>query len=406
MTPIATITDFAAQAADAHRYTPLGDGWWIAVADVVGSTRLASEGRHRDVNFVAGAAVAVLSTLIEATGETPCCQFGGDGALAAVPQAARDAAHEGLAALAWWSIHEMGVPIRVGLVPVSELVAAGLDVRVALQDLGGGNVFGLFMGDGVSRAEEWVKGEPARQIPPHRFPIEHGALPGLEGLSCRWTPVPSGRGTVLCVIIDPVVPGDAGAAILRRIQAEIEAVVDTDDATPLSRNGERLKPRWPPSLHALILESRAAAGGPGWGGTAARVARVAKAVLSAAFIAFAHAAGRKLLGFDPRRYRRAIAERSDYRKAAGGPRMVLDVTEAEARAIEELLERAVATGDIRYGVARADTTTITCHVGDFQADRHVHFVDGGELGFWRASKALKSRFGTGTDRRVDQAAMK
>lgn len=98
----------------------------------------------------------------------------------------------------------------------------------------------------------------------------------------------------------------------------------------------------------------------------------------------------RLGAFDPEHYRRTLAERSDFRKSAGGPRFVLDVTEGEAAEIEALLERAAAAGDIRYGTARADATTITCLVGDLAADRHVHFVDGANLGFWRASVMLKA----------------
>ncbi|MBV5335645.1 DUF3095 family protein, partial [bacterium] len=178
-----------------------GAGWAVAVADVVGSTRLAAEGRHRDVNFVAGAAVSVISAVLERAGHRPCCQFGGDGAVAAVPPDRYDEVAEVLAALVHWSINELNVPIRAGLVRVEELTAQGHDVRVALQDLGAGNVFGLFMGSGVAVAEDWVKSQPARQVVPRP-----GPLPGLEALSCRWTPVPATRGVVLCVIVDPI-PG-------------------------------------------------------------------------------------------------------------------------------------------------------------------------------------------------------
>ena len=135
----------------------------------------------------------------------------------------------------------------------------------------------------------------------------------------------------------------------------------------------------------MWLESRVAPPGK-------RALRVIRAVLQSALLKLVHASGRKLFGFDAHAYARALAERSDYRKAAGGPRMVLDVTADEARAIEELLERRVAAGEIRYGASRAGSTTITCRVGDVAADRHVHFVDGAELGFWRASVALKQRF--------------
>ena len=34
---------------------------------------------------------------------------------------------------------------------------------------------------------------------------------------------------------------------------------------------------------------------------------------------------------------------------------------------------------------------MTCLVGDFAADRHVHFVDGAGLGYWRAATVLKAK---------------
>lgn len=380
MPDLSTLTDFAVEGADPARYTRLGPGWSLASADVVGSTQLAAQGRHRDVNFVAGAAVSVLSALIEAAGQRPCCQFGGDGATAAIPPGLRGQAEEALAALVHWSINELDVPIRAGLVDVAELDARGLEVRAALQDLGGGNFFGLFIGAGVAAAEDWVKAEPARQVTPRP-----GPLPGLEALSCRWTPVPASRGVVLCIIVDPLPAGAAGDAALGRLLTEIETTVDTEAASPLSPRGEKLVPRWPPSWRSLWLEAHAAPPGRRW-------RRAVMAAVQSALVALAHKSGVKPFGFDARAYARALAERSDYRKAAGGPRMVLDVTDDEARAVEALLERAVARGDIRYGLARAPAATITCRVGDLAADRHVHFVDGAELGFWRAATAMKQRF--------------
>lgn len=380
MFDLPSLTDFAVEGADPDHYTPLGPGWCLAVADVVGSTRLAAQGRHRDVNFVAGAAVSVLSAVVEAAGGRPCCQFGGDGATAAIPPGLRDAAEAALSALVHWSIHELDVPIRAGLVEVAELNAAGLEARAALQDLGGGNYFGLFMGAGVGVAEEWVKTQPARQVTPRP-----GPLPGLEALSCRWLPAPATRGVILCVIADPIQAGGAGDDALRRLQRDIEKIVSTEIATPLSPRGERLTPRWPPSLRSLWLEARASPPGK-------RLRRMIYGAIQSALVRLIYLSGRPMFGFDARDYARSLAERSDYRKAAGGPRFVLDVTENEAQAIENLLEQYVERGEIRYGVARAAATTITCRVGDYAADRHVHFVDGAELGFWRAATALKQRF--------------
>ena len=79
------IRDFAAEASDPRRYAALDGGWSLAVADVTGSTQLAGQGRHRDVNFVAAGVVAVLSDAVRVGQEPAACQFGGDGAIAAVP---------------------------------------------------------------------------------------------------------------------------------------------------------------------------------------------------------------------------------------------------------------------------------------------------------------------------------
>lgn len=371
------IHDFAAEAFDPGHYARLDDDWAIAVADVVASTQLAAQGRDRDVNFIAGAVVAAMAAVCGDMEVPAACQFGGDGAVAAVPPGCQDTARAALAALAHWSAEEMKVPLRVGMVPVADLHAAGHQVLAALHDFGHGNVFGQFLGDGVPMAEHWVKNDARWRIEP-----SPGELPGLEGLSCRWRPVPPRRGGVLCVIIDPRLPGAEGMAALARLQAEIEAVVPTGAAAPLG-DGSHLVPGGLPGAHVLDLEARTQPTG--------RLRRKLRAVAGSLILGIVHLLGGRVAGVDTDHYRRRLAERTDYRKQAGGPRLVLDVSDDEAARIEALLAAAEARGDILYGTARAKSTTLTCMVGDFTADRHIHFVDGDGLGFWRASVMLKDK---------------
>lgn len=368
-----SIRDFAAEAHDPARYARVAAEWWVAVADVVASTRLADAGRDRDVNFVAGAVLAVLGAVGGQAG-----QFGGDGAVALVPPGAEPAARIALAALAHWAEAELDIPLRVGLVPVADLERAGHQVLAALHDFGNGNVFGLYLGDGAPTAEAWVKAEARWRIAP-----VPGELPGLEGLSCRWRPVPPRRGHILCVIVDPARPGPEGNAALAQLQHAIEAVVPTRIAAPLGDGGD-LNPVVVPSARALAIEARTER-------PVRRLPRLLRALAGSAILGLVHRLGGRLFGLDVDRYRAALAERSDYRKQAGGPRFVLDVTDDEAARIEALLAEAEARGDIVFGTAQSATTTITCMVGDFAADRHVHFVDGDTLGFWRASVVLKRK---------------
>ncbi|MBC8794104.1 MAG: hypothetical protein C6Y20_21095 [Tagaea sp. CACIAM 22H2] len=371
------IRDFAQEGYDPARYQTLGPDWFLAVADVEASTKLAGAGRDRDVNFVAGAAVAVLSTVATKPPDMTACQFGGDGAIAAVSPGCEVATRAALAALAYWAQTEIDIPLRVGLVPVKALIDAGHDARAALQDFGGGNVFGQFLGSGIAAADAWVKADGKWRIAP-----APGELPGIEGLSCRWQPVPARRGHVLCVIVDPA-PGAAGEAALARLLAEFERIVPGATAAPLGDGGD-LAPKGIPAWRALRNEMRAQKPG-------ARLARLAAALGGMMILKTVHALGGKLGRIDTKHYTRTLAERSDHRKLAGGPRFVLDVTDAEEAAIQDALTREEAAGAIAFGTARADSTTITCLVGDFMADRHVHFVDGDGLGFWRAASALKAK---------------
>ena len=375
-----SIRDFTAASHDPAAYAQLPDDWWVAVADVTGSTRLAAQGRDRDVNFIAGAIVAALSHALngqEGMGGAASCQFGGDGAMAAVPPQCRQTVEASLAALAHWAQEELDVPLRVGMVPVSALSKAGLPTLAALQDFGNGDNFGHFLGAGAAAAESWVKDGGRWRLAPKAGPI-----PGLSQLSCRWRPVLAQRGTVLCVIADPAAPGSEGFAAIAKLQAAIESVVATAESGPLG-DGNRLEPKPLPTWRAFQLELRTEA--PGW----RRWRRALKIVIGGLIIVLAHRLGGRLGPVDTGRYRRGIAERSDYRKQAGGPRLVLDVTRQEADRIEAILAEAEAAGEIVYGTSRSDSATVTCLVGDFAAGRHVHFVDGAGLGFWRASVALK-----------------
>lgn len=373
-----SIHDFAADGFDPSRYARLGDDWWVAAADVEGSTLLAQAGRDRDVNFVAGAAVAVLSAVAGSPGQPAACQFGGDGAVAVIPPERVTATREAMAALGWWSAHELDIPLRVGMVPVAALHRQGHVVLAALHDFGNTNVFGQFLGAGVPMAEHWMKADAQWRITP-----QEGDLPGLEGLSCRWEPIPPRRGHVLCIIIDPIDPlGDAVRHVLRRL----EQVVTTERAAPLG-DGGALRPVVLPRARLLGIEAKVVARGR-------RLLRMGRAVLGSAILGVVHRLGGKALGLDAGFYRRKVAERSDYRKLAGGPRLVLDVTTDEDTRIESLLNEAEAAGLIHFGLARSTATTMTCMVGDFSADRHVHFVDGDGLGYWRASVVLKEKLNT------------
>jgi len=71
--------------------------------------------------------------------------------------------------------------------------------------------------------------------------------------------------------------------------------------------------------------------------------------------------------------------------------MVIDVTETQAGALEELLEEGYQSGQLTYGTWRSDSALMTCLLFDMAQSLHVHFIDGSDGGYTRAAKAMKAR---------------
>ena len=114
---------------DPARYAPLPDDWSIGIADVVQSTKAIAEKRYKAVNMAGAAVIASVTNALG--GHDFPFVFGGDGASFAVPPRDADKAREALAATAAWADGELGLTLRVALIPVAHIRAQGFDVRVA-----------------------------------------------------------------------------------------------------------------------------------------------------------------------------------------------------------------------------------------------------------------------------------
>src|SRR4051795_1068252 len=112
------ITDFAG-VAETSNYTPLPEGWVLAVADIVGSTKAIAAGRYKAVNM---AGASVISAVMNALGHRSVpFVFGGDGALVAVPPSAIDKTREALAAAQTWVGEELDLMLRAAMVPMAHV---------------------------------------------------------------------------------------------------------------------------------------------------------------------------------------------------------------------------------------------------------------------------------------------
>jgi hypothetical protein len=354
---------------DPAQYTPLPADWTVGIADIVQSTKAIAEQRYKAVNM---AGAAVIASLTNALGEREFpFVFGGDGASFAVPPRDAEIAREAMAATAAWADSELGLTLRVALIPVAAIRSQGLDVRVARYAPSENLSYAMFSGGGLAWADGAVKrGDFAVT------PAPPGTWPDLSGLSCRFQEFHAAQGMILSLIVLPLAGGDPAA--FRALTEEIVALVEAspDAGRPVPAQGPAMG--WPPQ--GVDLETRAAPGDR-------RLRRAA--LLAKTFLFFLiMKSGIRIGGFVPATYMRQVVENSDYRKYDDGLRMILDCTPELADALERRL--AAAAGAARYGLFRQDAAMMTCFTPSPTRSDHVHFVDGARGGYAAAATAMKA----------------
>lgn len=365
--------DTFANLSDAKLYVALPNDWWVGTSDIVGSTQAVADGRYKTVNMVGA---AVISAQINAHAGAPFPYiFGGDGAGFAVPPSWKDRSAQALAAVQVWAREEFDMGLRIGMVRVRDIRAAGVDVTVARFQAAKGVDYAMFSGGGLSWAENQMKAG-AHDI----LPAAPGTQPDLTGLSCRWSHMPSRHGTILSVVILPRddIPGPAFSDLARQV---VEVANGLDRAGhPAETAGPGVK--WPPA--GATLEAHAQRG-KGSLGAARR-----KALFESFMAWFLIKTGIRIAGFDARRYREDVGRNADFRKFEDGLKMTLDCDAQTEKRLRAVLQQGADTGIIRFGLHAQSEAMMTCIVPSIMTDDHVHFVDGAAGGYTAAAQTIKA----------------
>lgn len=366
----------ASAAFDDGDYRAAPDDWELVVTDIVGSTQAIADGQHKTVNFVAAMAIAALKNICAPT-RLPFL-FGGDGSVVMVPRAHAVAARQTLARVRGFAKREFNMQLRVGICPVALLRAHGSEVRVGRFEPTPGNSFGVFAGGGVGLLESAARGRgDASLIAAVSVPesLDDGVPVDLDGLSCRWNPLRSGRGRMLTLIIQGAV--DSGA-----VHAEVMRLARQGGGAPPVRP-DTLSTSWPSK--GLMLEAQTSRrGGPLW----IAVVRVLAKSLLARLIFLV---GKPVGGFDPKHYLKEVSSNTDFCKHDDTVSFVIDCPQDCIATIKGYLDRQQDAGLLRFGMNVSETALMTCLVTAVSGGLHVHFVDGGDGGYTSAAKTMKAQ---------------
>jgi hypothetical protein len=362
-------------------YTRLPDDWVIIIGDVEGSTAAIARGQYKDVNLV-GSSLLIASFNALGRSDLPFI-FGGDGATLALPEAELARVRPAFLATRRMARDGFDLDLRIGVVPVRDLRAAGHDAAVARVRLSERFSLAAFWGGGLAWAEKMVKDPQAGA----RYRIEEYAAPTAEtfvGLECRWRGVPSESGETLSLLVEATAPRDADR--VRIYVSVVEKLVEIF--------GEQ-------AGNPIAIKQLQLAGDPAAAARETRVHRSQAGALAKKLFQYRvrllSALGSwfmreriKFWKIDWSRYTEDVVRNSDFRKFDGTLRMVLSATAAQRATLAGWLEARHRAGELAYGLHIAKEALVTCLIFEREGG-HLHFIDGAGGGYALASADLKAR---------------
>lgn len=375
------------EVSDHSLYTPLPDDWHIALADVRGSTDAIRLGKYKEVNMAGASIIAAVNNFYKKNDLLPYL-FGGDGSLIALPDRQIEKV-KGILAFCRKAVKDAyGLKMAIGIIQVKELREMGHDVSVARLALSEFLDQTIFWGTGITFAEQLIKQEDRLK---DIKPIEAD----FTGLECRWNQVPSDKDEVAAYIIQSFEKDDEKSAeIYERCFEKIEEIYGTEDSfhplrendLQMTTNPLRLGVEWklrtqPPSLY--------------------------KKLKHIGMMAFQLLTGLYLMKFKKKTsatnwgdYKPDLVRHTDYKKFGDGLRFVASGTIQQRMKMTGFLEGLFNEGNVVYGVHASFAAMVTCYVKSYQSN-HIHFVDGTDGGYAKASQELKSRRAQLEARRVN-----
>lgn len=354
-----------------ENYHDLPQSWVLVLTDVKGSTAAIEAGRYKEVNMVGVSSIIAAQNALGDL-EFPFV-FGGDGATMAIPSAVQDRVSKALSLTRKISREEFGLDLRIAVIPMKEIAAAGNEAKVAKVRLSSTQLLPVLRGNGWGLAEKWLKEREGEFNLPEDYPAE-GDMGGLE---CRWNPLPARQDEIMALIIQARVTGLAAFTIYRTILNESFA----PERKPIQLSALRFP--WPSQY--LLREARMKYH-PGF----ARYWYFFKMSLKTLAISILMTVRGKKKNLDqPYEYLRELTENTDYLKFDDTLRMIIDVSREERNRLLKILDGHFQAGEIFYGYHCDANALLTCYVRG--PHNHIHFVDAAGGGYAKAAKLLKAQ---------------
>uniref|UniRef100_A0A7S1UVX3 Uncharacterized protein n=1 Tax=Grammatophora oceanica TaxID=210454 RepID=A0A7S1UVX3_9STRA len=209
----------------------------------------------------------------------------------------------------------------------------------------------------------------------------------LEGLSCRWTPIPSKYGAILSLLVYEN-PERSNSQTYSDVLQELDHILDFDRSNPAHM--DRTKYR---SFGQIWSEEKR------FGVWHRGFGELIQFCLS--IVIFRWGLMKTWL-FDSDAAKATLRTHADYRKFDDMLRLVVDCTPDQAKAIEFVLQDRFNQGHLFYGIFSSTHAIMTCLVEGLGDGEHIHFMDGADGGYTLAGKALREQMESAAEARANR----
>lgn len=354
-----------------NHFSPLPEDWSIVIADIKGSTQAISEGRYKDVNTI-GAATIVVAKKAMAGSDFPFV-FGGDGATLLIPKEKQKAVVAALCSLRAMAEVNHQLELRVGTLSMQELKESNKDIEVAKFEITSGRSVAVLRGPGISYAEKLIKERPDKYTV--NLPSDGSA--NLEGLSCRWKPIPNKNGLILSLIVS----SRTGNSVYQKLLTLLDSTLPDgiEGSNPANIEAARYETFWKSLRHEVKMSPSLF--------SLKFLGRSVELVVATLIFKL----GLPALFFNAAEYKASMKTHSDFRKFDDVLRMTIDCSQQQVSAIQSYLLQQYEAGNLFYGTFETDSSLMTCFVEGLGQGQHIHFIDASNGGYSAAAVNLKKQ---------------
>jgi len=357
-----------------HLFYRVPETWHVIITDIKKSTLAVEQGKAETVNLLAtGSIVAVLNIAYKAHLTVPFF-FGGDGATFIIPESILTVTLQALRIHQENTEKNYRLNLRVGSVPVSDIYKEGHLLRIT--KLRASQLFSIpvVLGDGLTYAEKIIKGEN------YSLDLTGSKLSALDlsGMQCRWDKIkpPQDYDEVVSLIVTAKESEKQAEAFKKVIDKLDEIYGEAERRKPISVPMLKLKS----TLEKISQEMRVRFGGY------RPIYLLNKWITSL----LGHFYFRTRKG---RQYLVQLVDLSDTLVIDGKINTVISGTLQQREQLIAALNELETQGFIHYGLFVSKESIMSCYVRNLNED-HIHFVDGSEGGYTKASVMLKRKFVT------------